>query len=475
MSGLGFSPRPVASRLAVYDIRDFGATTGMLNNEAAVQNAINTAEGIGGGTVWAPGGLWHSGPFAMGHRVSLQGASMGGAKLKLVNGVNADFVTNKVSPDGVAANAQMVALRSLTLDGNRANQTAGRGVFWTQNPQRGQATGDDVNDPRMLMENVFLRNIWGDGFANTGRSEIHLHNVNVFFIGGHGFVPDADTFFSACKTGATGKAGYYITVSSIRIVNSKAFYAGDGTATPTQGHGFHIVGSGRGVSLSNCEGQDCKAAGLRIENSAHRTIVESFVADSNSKHGKGLYAGVEIAASRHCIISAVCFERNDPVVASSDPNFCPQRYALKLETGATHNRIRITHSATSGGAVVDEPIMPSANTAALLSQNDVQINAMGAYRAATYAATFTPDPYSGSEIAITLTGNITIAATTQMHAGMEMSFIFTQDATGARTVTFASQYKVSWTPNTTAGRINIISFRFNGSAWVQTSSVVGLA
>lgn len=501
MAGLGFSPIPASGlptggvdgqllervgglpvwatpKRTVYDIRNYGATTAAANNQAAIQAAINAAEAAGGGRVFIPAGVWNTGPLAIRNRVWLDGAGMRASELRQVSGANSDsFISNYPSANGTTdPNGQFVTISNLTVTGNKAGQAAGlgRGIYFAQNPLFGQPVGDEYTDPRQLVQNVLIRDMRGNGFVEAnGRSETRLLTVHVFFVEGIGFVPGPDTVMIGCVAGSTGLQGFSITLPSIRLSSCKAFYAG--RVTPTSGHGFHLAGS-RGASLVACEAQDNQAAGLRVDGYAERSIVQGFVADSNSKRGKNLHAGVEVGACRFSIIDAVCFERNDPAVAdTASALFSPQRHALKMETDSFSNQIRLTHSAATAAAVVEQAIMPSSNTAALVAQNTITINAQGAYRAVPYAATITPDPYSGSEINVgVLTGAITVAATTNHHAGAEMSLTFTQDATGGRVVTWNAQYKVSWTPTTTANRINRISFTYNGSVWVQTGSVVGL-
>jgi hypothetical protein len=75
------------------------------------------------------------------------------------------------------------------------------------------------------------------------------------------------------------------------------------------------------------------------------------------------------------------------------------------------------------------------------------LNAAGTYlgdmfagiQGPAYAATLTPDLTRGTTVAVgMLTGNITINLPSQMTAGMRFTFIFYQDATGGRTVTWAN-------------------------------------
>lgn len=96
-------------------------------------------------------------------------------------------------------------------------------------------------------------------------------------------------------------------------------------------------------------------------------------------------------------------------------------------------------------------------------------------KAVTYAASVTADPYLYETALITLTGNITINNPSSPIAGQILRFVLTQDATGTRTTTFGAAFKASWTPDTTANKINVITFQYTGSAWVQVSATTGLS
>lgn len=92
----------------------------------------------------------------------------------------------------------------------------------------------------------------------------------------------------------------------------------------------------------------------------------------------------------------------------------------------------------------------------------------------TFGASYTPNAGYYRSIAITLSGNITINAPTNPVAGRELTFVLTQNGTGGWTTTFNAVFKSSWTPNTTAGKINVITFRYVGSSWIQVASTVGI-
>ncbi len=81
-----------------------------------------------------------------------------------------------------------------------------------------------------------------------------------------------------------------------------------------------------------------------------------------------------------------------------------------------------------------------------------------------------------AETSNALTGNLTISNPSNGAAGQEIEFDLQQDATGGRSVTFGSNYKLSWTPNTGASLRNTIRFRCtDGTRWVQVGAAgVGL-
>ena len=91
-----------------------------------------------------------------------------------------------------------------------------------------------------------------------------------------------------------------------------------------------------------------------------------------------------------------------------------------------------------------------------------------------FSASFTPDLAAGSIITMTLTDNTTFNAPTNGISGSELTFSLTQDGTGGRVVTWAAAFKQNWTPNTAAGKINSITFFYDGTNWIQTSERTGM-
>lgn len=103
----------------------------------------------------------------------------------------------------------------------------------------------------------------------------------------------------------------------------------------------------------------------------------------------------------------------------------------------------------------------------------------------TYGATITPDWTNGSVQKVTLTGNATFAAPTNMVAGSSLTFIIVQDATGGRTGTWNGSYKFAGgtpTLTTTANAVDVVNVFYDGSLYLasiskqdNSSTVTGLA
>ncbi len=84
-----------------------------------------------------------------------------------------------------------------------------------------------------------------------------------------------------------------------------------------------------------------------------------------------------------------------------------------------------------------------------------------------FAATLNVDARFGDIVIVgTLTGNITaLNAPSNPVLGQEMTWIFTQDATGQRTVAWAAAFKTGWQPGPLANAISSITFVYDGANW----------
>lgn len=91
-----------------------------------------------------------------------------------------------------------------------------------------------------------------------------------------------------------------------------------------------------------------------------------------------------------------------------------------------------------------------------------------------YAATVTTTVSKAKTTVIvgTLTGNITIAAPIGARTGMELSYMFTQDGVGGRTVTWNAVFAASANSGSTAAHKACTTFKYDGTRWVQDAGAM---
>lgn len=164
-----------------------------------------------------------------------------------------------------------------------------------------------------------------------------------------------------------------------------------------------------------------------------------------------------------------------------------QNSAIRVQASATiagakisRNRIKNflhgIHTSSDAGSsnveIVDNEV-DSCTTA--YTQDPEHMTLVRRRQSMAFSATIIPNNTLGEILEIgALTNNITISADSRPSYGARLTIVFTQDGTGGRTVTWNAVYLVNWTPDTAAGKVNTISFYYNGTNWVQTSTATGL-
>lgn len=501
----------------------------------AIQSAIDDAAAAGGGVVYLPGVGYYTGQgLVLKNRVTLRGAGVKSTFLHLGPSVNAPVVRNdqtlnnagglntiediwidgnrgrQTNPTttlsaGYTAGASTLSVASATnfdllpttiligsnyleitavsgttctiggaglygstdasaLSGATVTILKCHGIMLTPNPTSAGGTIEEQYDPHHTLRRIHVKNCKAYGVAMWGQSTSTLDDVWVSYADYCNFRSSYDTFMSNCVSDQGGRIGFYFRGSSTNAVNCKSFYSGNTSAT--EGWGFLLEGPSSQEegcrTLASCNAQDNKAEGyyLRL---AQRVQIQG-TASSNGTSSPGTYAAMKINGASLGTVDLVCTER----VAS--PNNSQQNAIEILNTLATTTamKIRLTHAAATGSAV--GTAIKSGST--LTGGVDLSINGMGGTLAGTYAATYTPDPYQATNHLITLTGNITIAAPSNAHYGCPLNFVFLQDATGGRTITFNAVFKKSLTATTTANTRTSIGFIYDGTNWVQTGTAL---
>lgn len=471
-----YNPHPQYIRKGNYRdswmTRDWGLIgDGASDNTDALQYAIDTLTAAGGGTIWiGPGRYMHRG-IILKTGVVLRGAGPRSTKLVLIGGANNHCIVIYPSSDAVEPNAYMTGVMDIGIDGQRKLQSdtgLHHGIVYVTNPVVGKATNDLDQDMHHLFQDVHIENIAGTGFYSSGRGESRLINVRALYCQQYGFQIGVDTFLAFCTAAQTGSHGFVANaVGSGRLVGCKAFYAGrlidQGTyaGNSVTAAGFWLANSWT-LSLVDCEAQDCMGQGFFLENS-NRITLAGCLADSNSVN-TGNFAGFQLWNSDYCTLAGcIAMERKADGVNSN------QLYAVDLRGGDDHNIIDVTHSAMNN-ATIGTALFPGST----ITSSTVNVNGSNyGLQTPVYAASYTPDPYNGEVVLMTLTGAITVNnPTTAPYPGQRMTFVFVQDATGGRVVTWGSLFKQNWTPTTTASRRNTISFVYDGTNWQQISSAI---
>jgi hypothetical protein len=108
------------------NVKDYGAVgDGVTDDTAAIQSAIDAAYAAGGGVVFIPNGVYRAAGLRLKSYVEIEGEGYG-TTIKLPNAAN----TNIFVKDSDETHKWF--LRYLTLNGNKANNTAGSGIYLFQ-------------------------------------------------------------------------------------------------------------------------------------------------------------------------------------------------------------------------------------------------------------------------------------------------------------------------------------------------------
>ena len=179
----------------------------------------------------------------------------------------------------------------------------------------------------------------------------------------------------------------------------------------------------------------------------------------------GSRPAIDIWNSNNNKIDVICTERK----ADGANSF--QTLGLRIRSNSSGNDINIKHYGVGNGTVNTAQAITSDSDA---WNNNFSVNNEQGYNPLAYAGTVTPDPYAGSDIVMTLTGNLVVNAPVNGHRGSKLNFVFIEDGPGGRTVTWNAVYKTNWSPNTASGKVNTINFIYDGTSWIQIGSSTNL-
>jgi parallel beta-helix repeat protein len=351
------------------------------DNTTAIQSAIDDCTAAGGGVVQLSAAGYLVSTLTIKNRVTIAGHGRKMTYLHQLAATNAPVIVNELN-ETTLVRANYTVIRDLTIDGNRARQSAYATFPSAGNPRATEggphgiqlsgpsgvtyASEDNGSDAMDLLQDVQILNCKGIGFMSYGNSERRLRGVQTEYCDIYGFQVGYDTNLMDCIASLSGYAGFWSSSSSVRFVGCKSWY--NGAVSTTNGHGYHMEGQtgGGATCLTGCEAQDNKGSGFYLHNCRQITMASCIADNNNNSSGTGGEvsatgaAGWVLDGAIDCVIESC---------TSGDTYTRAQGYALLMIGQARHNRVSITHYARS--YITDNPIHTSSTS---VSGNKVSCN-----------------------------------------------------------------------------------------------------
>lgn len=477
------------------NVRSLGAdNTGVTDAAPFINAAIQEAKARDYGTVYIPAGHYLIGStLVLDSLIHLRGDGMA-TYLRAKTNLNAPMI--EAYNEASVRWAYMLRITDLRLDGNRDNQSSAanaHGIKWHA-PSGATAPlfvpelvghnysarlpevdpVDNWPETRHDLHNVFVSYCAGDGFNMAGRGGLKASHLTAYECQGYGFVPTYDSSFVSCEAARNGKSGFYIAQSAVHLTSCKAWWSGYRKPSDVEAyatHGYEMIADTRGAMLVSCEAQDNYASGFSFSNALGHACY-GCIADSNNRRN-GDNVGVDFYSSYGNVWEGIVYDRYNDSIRYQD-------YALRFRSNSYQNRVKLNHRYYNGGAATYgqllQHISPDSDT---YQNNEIEINNQCGMQKVS-PGTIAPSVFHGGTVLCNLTQNTTVnydPTGTHIPPGARLKFVFVQDATGGRTVTFNSSfYRTSWTPDTTANKINTIEFTWNNesSRWVQSAVATGI-
>ena len=450
---------------APVNVLDFGAVgDGVTNDTTAVQAALNYWAANKCDLVFPAGRYLITSPLtAIAAATKFDGSRISGYGATIVGNLSASGVLLKISVNA---------------------------ALWRHFTVEGLSFTGTTNETDLLLI---------DGNAAVSSQFLYgweIHRVNCDSFPGNGITITGNAFegtLFCCNVRTNNTTGYgiYINgadVSSISLIDCTTSGGKKGVYAPSPVNdvriwgGTYILAQEEGVRLDNAIGG--QVTNLHVERNWEGSA--SFGASG---------AGLFVSASQNFTVSGCYGTTNNKqqyvVQAFAGANASVQiigggntglitTYALLQGDNTLSSDVRgFTLIGNQTYAVVGTPsVMQIKGEKTILGYTRKQVTNL------TGTVTLTPDPRNGKSVYfIHQTGNAVINAPSAYtpEDGDEIDFIFEQGGAGGYSVTFGADYMVNWTPNTTFGRRNAISFRYVGATgvgsdkqWVQIASAVGL-
>lgn len=439
-----------------YDLQRLAgaACNGVTDDTAAWATAVAAVSAAGGGKIWWRGSSVAS-QIELSSKVGLCGLGHNVSRIIQKAGRAAGQHLILLDEDS----AIQVTLQDFTIHGNKVNQTGLASAIYFING------GTDVM-ARHLIRNVFVEQVAGTGidWASTRMRGSLIDSVWIYECDEYGFAGTNfnDNAASNMDIGRSGLSGVYLnTCVNSRFSNIKSWYSGDVAAGSP---GFHVR-NGNTCSFSNILTQENSGTGIRVFGDGIAVtdmIFHGLISDSDNTQATASNYGLEINNVSNSIF--------DVTVASHAP-LAGEPYAGVMVTNNSSGNMVIAN--------VDPTAVTWQLTGTAIGSNEIEL--CRSILSSTPGGNISADPYTNSEHRVTLIGNRTVnnptSASGNPPVGLRFRFVFIQDATGGRTLTWSSGYKIpsSVTFDTATNTRTIIEFEcFANADWVMTDFVTGI-
>lgn len=454
----------IRAGLPFFDVRDYGAALDDTTNDAArLQAALDAAAGAGGGTVLVPGRCYlGSTTVTQPGNTLIRGVGRDGSWLRKATGSTGIMLDCSGTGTGFANHKHSSGLQDITLKGGGPSSSGAllrlyyndnyqcRGVKWIDHPDRGI-------DAVELWDSYFLHCTWesvGGYGATPQRPSVHIRSASAASGFGSGTDNSNMIWFSQCRFEGFADGALWVEAGS-NANNPNGIYL-DQIKFET-----HTT---RGKVLW-FDDYCMSVAGSRLE-----FYVGAYDAGYSTPVSVVLCAASQAVSFRDIRFVTGEAPTTDKLMelwCSAGPLTVDGVQHTSTGTPANNPATGVVWLGGTGRSRITN--ITSADGATLVAGTNPHIRTM------TYAATLAPVVTSSDlTLRVTLTGNTTVSAPTQGQAGDRLTFAFTQDATGGRTVSWNAAFKTSWTPTTTANKVNVITFTYDGTSWVQTSTATNL-
>lgn len=436
-----------------YNVKAFGAKgDGVTNDSPVIQKAVD---------VWIYGNVpaslhFPDGDYACSAQI-LAVPPLNISAVKSITGGSARFINNsgsqlfKFSVLGTGRVWQRLSVSDLTVSG-------GLGGFIFE--------GGDETDVEFLWlvraDRLIAKEFTGDGFIlRSGFFESQFYSCEA----------------RAAVSNTTG-VGFLLRDENNGVVSSIDFY---GCTTRYGKNGLRTISpSGADTKIFGGSFFVAWEEGIYLELTQGGGVYGAHVEDNWVSATGSIRAGIR-AVGRGSVFSSVYGVAR---------NAAEQNYTLRLFSGAgapniilggesTGTQFKFGHYQTeTGGSVVSygvtyDSVFPAFITSLGSVENRIPAASLGEAFFA-YAASVTPDLRAGSFVSVsTLTGNITINNPTTNGTpavGTMLEVTLVQDATGGRTVTWGSEFKVQTAIDTAAFKRTTWSFRRVNNTWSQVAA-----